>query len=291
MQPQALPPIIKNIIIINILMIVACIATQAMRGIDLSDYLSLHATHSSYAKPWQYITYMFMHGNAGSEALDFNGVLMHLVGNMFGLWIFGSVLERLWGPVPFLLFYLGTGIIAALCQVLAMQYSDSILLQGVNEFAQNPTWAQFNTFLSKHPTVALFTSEGEIFSQIKAAWADDPTNISYANIAKDKLAVYMYGNGNGFAGMFNGKTVGASGAVMGVVAAFAYLFPNTTLFMGFIFPIKAKYFLVLYALAEIFGAWRHVAGDNIAHIAHLGGLVAGLIGVYLYNKFNRKRFY
>jgi membrane associated rhomboid family serine protease len=85
--------------------------------------------------------------------------------------------------------------------------------------------------------------------------------------------------------------VGASGAVFGILAAFAYYFPNTYLYLYFFFPVKAKWALAAYATYELYSGLQHSAGDNVAHFAHLGGFVVGLLIVFIWNKTNKKTFY
>jgi membrane associated rhomboid family serine protease len=89
----------------------------------------------------------------------------------------------------------------------------------------------------------------------------------------------------------NSATVGASGAVFGCLAAFGYLFPNTYIYIYFFIPLKAKWFVMLYAAFELYSGIRNSAGDDIAHFAHLGGALVGIILVYYWNKTNRKQFY
>jgi len=86
-------------------------------------------------------------------------------------------------------------------------------------------------------------------------------------------------------------TVGASGAVMGCLAAFGYLFPNQIIYFNLLFPIKAKWFVIIYGAGELLMAIRNSAGDNVAHWAHLGGAAVGLALVWFWNKTNRKTFY
>lgn len=89
----------------------------------------------------------------------------------------------------------------------------------------------------------------------------------------------------------NGATVGASGAIFGCLAAFGYLFPNSLIYLYFLFPIKAKWFVIIYAALELWLGVRNSAGDNVAHFAHLGGALAGIILVFIWNKTNRKTLY
>ena len=89
----------------------------------------------------------------------------------------------------------------------------------------------------------------------------------------------------------NLATVGASGAIFGCLAAFGYLFPNSLIYIYFLFPIKAKWFVIIYGAIELALAVRNSAGDNVAHFAHLGGAITGFIIVYIWNKTNRKTLY
>jgi membrane associated rhomboid family serine protease len=100
------------------------------------------------------------------------------------------------------------------------------------------------------------------------------------------------GVAQGFLMDIDGAAVGASGAIMGLLAAFAYLFPDTKFYiLPFPFPIKAKYMVAIYAAIDLFGGFHPGATDNVAHFAHLGGLVMGFILVIIWNKTDKKRFY
>ena len=92
-------------------------------------------------------------------------------------------------------------------------------------------------------------------------------------------------------GIYDEATVGASGAVFGILFAFGYLFPNTLLYLYFLVPIKAKYVVAAYAVFELFAGFRNSAGDNVAHFAHLGGMLVGFILLKIWNKQNRSNFY
>ena len=87
------------------------------------------------------------------------------------------------------------------------------------------------------------------------------------------------------------NTVGASGAVFGVLLAFGMLFPNTILYVYFALPIKAKYFVALYGFFELYSGFENTPGDNVAHFAHLGGMLFGFILIKIWSKYNRKNFY
>jgi rhomboid family protein len=193
---QKIPTIVLNLIIINVIVFVAQLAFDST--LELTSILALYPYNSGSFKPYQLVTHMFAHGG-----------FLHILFNMYALWLFGSVLERIWGAKKFLIFYLVCGLAAGLTQMFFVPY---------------------------------------------------------------------------------GAAIGASGAIMGLLAAFAYTFPNTEFFiLPFPFPIKAKYMAIIFAGFDLFGGFA--GGDDVAHFAHLGGLVMGLILVIIWNKTDKKRFY
>jgi len=111
---QNIPPVVKNLLIINVLMLLATVISDSM-DFDLSEFLGLHHWSSDKFKPHQFVTYMFMHGG-----------MMHLFFNMFALWMFGKVLEQVWGPKRFLIYYLVTGIGAGVLQLIVMTFEQPI---------------------------------------------------------------------------------------------------------------------------------------------------------------------
>jgi membrane associated rhomboid family serine protease len=194
---QRSSPVVLNLIIINALVFVVQLLFDGGEG-KITNLLALNPYDSKYFKPYQLVTHMFTHGGFG-----------HILFNMFALWSFGSLLERVWGPKKFLIFFLACGLAAAVAHL----------------------------FLT------------------------------------------------------NNAAIGASGAVMGLLGAYAYLFPNTELFIFPIpFPIKAKWAIVGIAAIDLFGG-VYPTGSQIAHFAHLGGIAMGLILVIIWNKGNKKTFY
>ncbi len=221
---QVLPTIIKNLIIINALVWLAQI-TIGDGIFPVEETFALHYYKSVFYKPWQLLTYMFLHSP---------GNFFHILFNMFALWMFGSTLENLWGPKRFLIFYLLCGLGAAMVHMLAMGYDMSKL---------EPLFEQ-----------------GSISPET-------------------------------FYGTMNIPTLGASGAVMGIFAAFAYTFPNSQLFILPIpFPIKAKWALLGLVALDLFGGVSNQQ-SGIAHFAHIGGAIVGIILVMVWNKKNRITFY
>ncbi len=221
---QVLPVVIKNLIIINALVWLAQI-TVGRDLISIEDLFALHHFSSPYYHFWQFITYMFLHS---SESF------FHILFNMFALWMFGSILENLWGPARFLAFYIVCGLGAGITQALALTYDIS----------------QYNTAYE------------------------------LGQISVDQL--YM---------LINVPTLGASGAVMGIFAAFAYTFPNSQMIILPIpSPIKAKWALLGLAVLDILGGVSSES-TGIAHFAHLGGAAVGIIIVLIWNRKNRNHFY
>lgn len=227
-RPVAFPPVIKNLIIINALVFVCQLMFD--KQYDLTAKLGLWPIQSEHFRPYQVFTHMFTHAPNN---------FAHILFNMFTLWMFGRILENVWGSKRFLFFYLACGIGAAVA----------------------------------HMTVAYFQYQ-EIADAIK--YYEATGNMSEANFLRD-------------APVF---AIGASGAVMGVMVAFAFLFPNTELFIMFIpIPVKAKWAILGLIAIDLFGGILPTAKDNIAHFAHLGGAVTGFFIVLFWNKTNRKTFY
>ncbi len=197
-QFQQLPMVVKNILMINVVLFVAKYLLE--NKIDLDKYLDLYPIGTDLFKPHQFITYMFMHAD-----------LSHIFLNMLGVYMFGSILENIWGSKRFLNFYLLCGLGAAVTQLAISNFN--------NEY-----------------TVLL----------------------------------------------------GASGAVFGLLVAFAMMFPNTELQLYFFIPIKAKYLVLGYSLYELYNGF--FSNDNVAHFAHLGGLIVGIIIIQIWKQ-NKKFFF
>jgi membrane associated rhomboid family serine protease len=226
-RPDRFPPVIKNLLIINILIFIAQETFGAKSGV-IENLFALHDVHSVFFKPYQVFTYMFLHGGFD-----------HLLFNMLALWMFGTTLENFWGSKRFLQFYLICGIGAGLLHL------------GVLYLEMRPIMESFRML---------------------------PAIQQLELIESPRFKV-------------NVATVGASGAIFGCLAAFGYLFPNTLIYLYFLFPIKAKWFVIIYGALELALAVRNSAGDNVAHFAHLGGAITGIIIVYIWNKSNRRTLY
>jgi membrane associated rhomboid family serine protease len=231
-----MPPVVKNIIYINILMLLAYYAAGSVFQIDLNRVLGLYFVKSDQFEPYQMLTHMFMHGG-----------IMHLGFNMFALYMFGQILEQVWGPKRFLIYYFVTGLGAMLIHesVLAFQYHKVIS--------------------SVSPEVLQDVLDNGLKYTLEQKAYVDP-------LARELQSILYT------------PTVGASGAVFGVLLAFGVLFPNTQLMLLFPpIPIRAKYFVAGYAAIELYLAVTQ-PGSSIAHAAHIGGMLFGYILLRIWRK-------
>lgn len=275
---DVIPPVVKNLLIINGLLFFAMIIL-GKQGINIADHLALYHFSSDNFRIWQLVTHMFVHG--GNPA-DPEGGFMHLFSNMFALWMFGSLLENMFGSKRFLIFYLLCGIGASIIYLGVVTYDFSTLRTAIEMFNANPTYKSYCQFLSQnyHDVSSL----QDPLIQLKDSWEYDPNNIEFIDQAK-YLAHELYQS------RLNVPIVGASGAVFGLLFAFGYLFPNTIVQIYFLFPLKAKYFVAIYALLELYLGIQRNPGDNVAHAAHLGGMFIAFIVLKIWNKNNRTHFY
>ena len=257
-----LPEVVKNLLIITVIMY---LATQLMlsRGIDLTDILGLHYFASEKFRIYQIVTYMFMHDSHS---------FMHILLNMLALYMFGSVVENVWGGKKFLTFYLLTGFGAAIAHYAIVYFQMQPSITFFNDYINS---ADLNQMYALVNSDAYGSSFGPDFRELLQT---NPTqalevSIDFAKQFRNEL--------------LNAPVViGASGAVYGVLLAYGMLFPNSLLYLFFAIPVKAKYVVILYGIIELFSGIS--GGDNVAHFAHLGGLVTGII-IILYWKQKDKR--
>ena len=256
-----LTPAAKNILIINGIIFI------------LSDFVGLRSYiienfgmryfHSENFQPYQILTYMWVHGGFG-----------HLFSNMFSVLIFAPILERVWGSKKFLIYYLITGIGAGILYSGINYYENYSFEIKVKSYEQNPSPESFRKLV--------LNNSSEYYNQLYDfidSYEQNPSNsndnlsIAYANdLLKVKSDVPM---------------VGASGAVFGILLAFAMLFPNMELMLLFFpIPVKAKYLVLVYGIYELWSEINRMPGDNVAHFAHLGGMLIG----YLILKYWKRKY-
>lgn len=250
----SITPAVKNLIILNILFFIA--DKYILHG-TLSYIFALRPVLSSEFMPYQFVSYMFFHSLS-----DWG----HIFGNMFGLFMFGPLLERMWGPKKFLFFYFFTGIGAGLLFSAIGYYENSQLLKAVEVYLQSPTPDGLVDFMSNHAK-AFYESSLNFLN----GFEENPTNALYVQKSIELVkGIYQ--------SQVNIPMVGASGAIFGILMAFGLLFPNTELFLLFVpFPIKAKYFVAMYGLFELYSGIKSAQSDNVAHFAHIGGMLFAYI--------------
>lgn len=238
----SIPEITKNIIIINVLLFLGKMAAQS-QGIDLDRHLAMFYPGSTFFKPWQIVTHIFMHG-------DFT----HLLFNMLGVWMFGARLEQIWGPKRYLQFYFFSALGAFLLHFGIVYFQIQQILPHINP-------ADLQTVINEGGQL-LFSGKNYT----------DP-NLGALNLN------------------YNVPVLGASGALFGILVAFALYWPNTELYIMFLpIPIKAKYAVIGYAAFELFSGISGLL-PGIAHFAHLGGALFGFLLVKYWNKNNRSTLY
>lgn len=210
-----IPTITKNLLIINVLMFAAYFVFLRL-NINLNSLLGLHFFLESDFHLYQLVTYMFMHAG-----------LSHIFFNMFALWMFGRIVETVWGPKRFLTYYLTCGIGAGLIQMVAQFISFYLTIKGA------------------YPEFGI----GDVMTAVHA----------------NEFALNKW------------TTVGASGAIYGILLAFGMLFPEERIFIFPLpVPIKAKWFVAIYAVLEL-SLGLGMPGDSVAHFAHLGGMLFGYL--------------
>lgn len=230
-----IPVVTKNLLAINIVMFLALFAAERW-GIDLNDLLGLHLFASSEFYPFQLVTYMFMHAS-----------LTHIFFNMFALYMFGRVLEHVWGPKRFLIFYIVAGIGAGLLQETVGFLRYSSIADGMSL-----------------ESISIVLNEGAAALQ------------RHMNFVDSRMADLNL--------VLNVPTVGASGAVYAILLGFGMSFPNERMFIFPLpFPIKAKYFVIGYAIIELYLGTTGTR-DGVAHFAHLGGMLFGFLLILYWRK-------
>lgn len=254
-------PAIKNLLIINVLCFVATYVFQSSLGIDLYEWLGLHYCASEKFHTWQFVTYMFMHDG-----------ISHIFFNMFSVYMFGRLIEQYWGTRRFLVFYFVTGIGAAFVQELTYYIQASSIINNVDAYLNNQTSEGFYAYIAQYVNSDFQMKYDAMMSEGQVA----EVNEFMRNFVM-QLQDYHIDSFN---------TVGASGACFGILLAFGMMFPNMTIMLLIPpIPIKAKYLVIIYGLIELFEGVHNFSFDNVAHWAHLGGM---LFGFFLIRKWQRE---
>lgn len=263
---KILPPVVKNILIINALFFLATITFDSVFRIDLFQYLGLHYPTASHFSPYQFVTYMFMHGG-----------FAHLFFNMFALWMFGNALENVWGAKRFLIYYFVTGIGAGIIYLVWISVQIIPTVNMIDAFVQTRDLDVLNTFIGEH-RFRIGQSELVTFNGILNRLNANPESREALQAAVNFMTNYKVTYLNQFV------VVGASGSVFGILLAFGMMFPNSRIYIYFAFPIKAKYFVIIYGALELISGIMDNPADNVAHFAHLGGMLFGFLLIKYWKK-------
>lgn len=247
-----IPVVTKNILIINVLVYIVMMVGINMGYEELPFYLSAHYFNSPTFEPYQIVSYMFTHSPSN---------LFHIIFNMLMLVMFGAHLERIWGAKRYFIFYLACGIGAlvlynSIGMIDVYQAKQALIADGYN-------MAKVNEYI----------------------WGGNIQELRLHSANSQQLF-------NDYGSLIFSSMAGASGAIFGLLAAFAVLFPNTELMLLFPpIPIKAKYLIGAYLAYEIYMSFFYNGMDDIAHLAHVGGAVVGIAMVLFWRRTDRKHFY
>jgi membrane associated rhomboid family serine protease len=265
---RPLTPAVKSILILTIGVFVAqmlYISTFPVNMGELDEltrFLAIHAIGSEYFYPHQFLTHIFMHGS-----------FFHILFNMYALYLFGTILESRWGAKQFVTYYIICGLGAGFIHIGVSTWEMQQLRAEIEAFSQNPTPEDFSALLHKH-SPRLYEANIGFLEQ----FGDKPTDQHYMDESL-RFAETLYIK------KLNVPTVGASGAVFGLLIAFGMLFPNVELLLLIPpIPIKAKYFVILYGCMEVYAIYQSNPEDNIAHFAHIGGFIVGFIMLKIWER-------
>ncbi len=263
---QNITPTVRNLLFLNIGIFI--VQYFKILPFDFTNQFGLHHITSQYFQPYQIFTHIFIHGN-----------FSHIFSNMLALFVFGSMLENIWGAKRFLIFYLvcslGASSLHSIIQFIEIQR----LTDFIELYKQNPSPLAFEVLLQQYPSKN-FTISPEFIEQ----FIENPTNSELINYSKT-MAQHI------FDFYHDGSMFGASGAVFGLLAAFALIFPNLELMLLFPpIPVKAKYMISIYMLVEIYRIVANRPDDNVAHFAHLGGALFGYIMLRIWYGNNYRQY-
>lgn len=270
----ALPPVVKTLLIISVAAWLLTIILKQSAGIDVINYFALYSWESSYFKPWQLFTYLFLHDDKG---------IFHLFFNMLGLWMFGSVIERYWGAKRFLAYFLITGMGAGVIHLSISNFQLLPMKRAAEAYNFAPSYESFDSFTGNYLPNSY---NNEALNKFMESWyykrgtEEEPGFIRESKLMVSEISEIRSAT----------PSVGSSGALYGMLLAFGMLFPNAMIMMLFPpIPMKAKYFVFIFGGMELFLGIQNSINDNVAHFAHLGGMVFGIILILLWRKQDKNR--
>ena len=265
-----LTPVVKGLLIVNVVIFLLSYLLLSQTGIDIINYLGLYYFASDNFEPWQFVTYMFLHSYVGPGGQLYFG---HIFGNMIGLLIFGAWLEEVWGPQRFFQYYIITGIGAGILFMGVDYFEKSAMQEDVQTWMQSPDPYEFELLVVEHFERAYPQVSGFI-----EKYKDQPEDRQMVQQAKS-YAQSLYKS------FLNIPMVGASGAVFGILMAAGLLFPQRRIMLLIPpIPMRARILVVLYGAYEIYAIMQRAPTDNVAHFAHLGGMLVGFILLKIWNE-------
>jgi len=257
----SLSPVVRVLLLINVL--VFFITNES-----IIQQFGLHSFLSDKFNPIQLLTHMFLHGG-------FN----HIFSNMIGLVVFGPMLEQHWGPRRFTFFYFFTGLGAALLFSGINYFEMHDVYETILTYRASPSYEGFLAFVDQH--AGSYYDGLAPFIEKFRVYASDSTNLQDSVTIVNRI----------FTNQVDEPMVGASGAIFGVIMGYGLLFPNTQLFLLFPpIPVKAKYLVIFYGAFEVYSGVYRAQADNVAHFAHIGGMLFAFILVKYWGS-QRKTFY
>lgn len=272
-----LTTVVKNLLIANTLVFVAQLTFQNKFPVD--DWFAQHHFLSKDFRPFQILTYMFLHGSWG-----------HLFGNMLGLYLFGTKLEMIWGAKRFFSFYIICGIGAGLISGLATLVETYPVISDLNLLINDGSVRNFNVVYNHQqwfdPAVLYkYRLNPDAMRELRTLLNADPTNPQATKMVF-KAAVEIK------EAVTSSSAIGASGCVYGLLAGAAYLIPNDLIPFQFFIPLQVKWVALIYGAGEVWSAIQNDPNDQVAHVAHLGGGLVGFLMLWFsYRRNNRRKLF
>lgn len=263
---QQLTPVVKYLLIANAIFFVL---TGLIAPVLEQKFALYNIFYSDHFQPYQLFTHFFTHAN-----------FRHIFFNMLMLFFFGPLLEQVWGSKRFLNFYLITGVGASVLYISVSSVGLFLHKKELDHFVDNPTLSNYRNYIVEEANEILSDHGKEKANNILNRFEEQPNNPDIQSEAIN----FCTGLFDGYRNAPNANVRGASGAIFGILMAFMLLFPNTEIYLLFLFPIKAKYLVPGLALFELYSGLSRAPGDNVAHFAHLSGMLIAFILVKIWNK-------
>ena len=260
-----LTPMVKNLLIAN----VGIALLQEVAKLDLTRFFGLRVIFSDYFAVHQFFSYMWLHGG-----------WYHLFGNMIILFFAGPMLEMVWGSKRFLIFYLACGIGGGILYGTADLIEKKNIRDQTEAFVENPDPLEFRKIAFNYGKPVF--NMGALYS-FANEYYDAPDNMGLQREAVgivEKIESFY----------IDIPMVGASGAIFGLLMALLMLFPNTNIYLYFLFPVKVKYVVTALLIYEVYAEINRAEGDTVAHLAHLGGAVIAYFLIKYWQK-DKTRLY